>query len=213
MLNGLAASRAAPRRGDQPQAVPQHRRAEHRQQHRGGDHRGENAAVRPQLAGVDRASVIRLVHALERGVRQPIDERRRAHASPTLPRRRCISTAVITEALSDCSCSSRYSATCSSPNFGQQRPHDEPDRDRDDRERATTMRAPSTAPSLYLSAFITYAESASDGPAHRDRDRRAAQRALGAIAVANAANDTDAAARTRNALRSMCAFHRASLVT
>ena len=40
--------------------------------------RPADAAVRAQLAGVDRASVARAMHAVERAAREPVDQRRRA---------------------------------------------------------------------------------------------------------------------------------------
>jgi hypothetical protein len=66
-----------PRHRDETHAVAQHRRAEHRDQERGGGDGGQETAVRPQLAGVDRLAVGDDVDALERRARQTVNERRR----------------------------------------------------------------------------------------------------------------------------------------
>ena len=80
--------RPTPRRGDQSHAVSEHRRTEHRQKNRGGEHGGEHPAVRPQLSGVDRASIVGLVDALERGTGEPLDQSAGERIAPRRPRAR-----------------------------------------------------------------------------------------------------------------------------
>ena len=165
---------AAPRRRDELHAVPERERPEQREQQAPRErHRRENPAVRA-AARLRRSRVRRSPGARDRAPRASAARSSAGERIPPAGAPFRISTAVTTEALSERSCSSRYSATCSSRSLG--------------RSGSTTYqitsaamissvstRAVITTPSEYLNAFIAYAETANSAKAAAERDRRASQ--------------------------------------
>ena len=193
MLNRLAAARRV-HGVARAQPVPQHRRTEHREQQapRRAPRR-ESPPFDLQLARVDRPSVAGLVYALERGARQPVDDRRRAqrrHLAARAPL--CISTAVITVALSDSLVLLEIERDLIVAELGQERPDDEP-RGRSPRIAtiATIRAAEHRAVAVVERVHRVRRERPRRAQLARDGDRRPAQRALGAISVPNAAHDTE----------------------